>query len=306
MMRAAALGLMAALTGCQTGAPPRVALAKPSCPDVNTPPPSNSSSRKREVAPPPTSKEAPFDEASAKDVDLDEEFSAEGVSGAFVGYDAGTKQGLVHDREAAATGFLPASTFKIPNSIIALETGVVEDADYVIPWDGHVRWNPNWNWDVSLRVAMRYSVVPYYQEVARRIGPERMQAWVNHLDYGNRNIEGGIDLFWLKGEIRISAFAQVKFLQRFVDRRLPISERTRTLVREISLFGERGDAQVYAKTGSTGAIEPPTKAADWFVGWVEREEGNFYFATLLVEPPEGKWATRMLITERVLMKLGVL
>ena len=109
---------------------------------------------------------------------------------------------VVSDRERAEAGYLPASTFKIPNSLIALETGVVADADSDdVPWDKVVREFDAWNQDHTLRTAFKASAVPVFQDIARKIGPERMQQYVDAFDYGNRDIGGApIDTFWLNGK----------------------------------------------------------------------------------------------------------
>jgi beta-lactamase class D len=234
---------------------------------------------------------------------LGEHFEAEGVVGAFVGYDPASGYGWIHAAELAKVGYLPASTFKIANSIIALESGVVSDADFEIPWDGERRWNADWNYDATLKKAFRYSVVPYYQAVARRVGAQRMQDWLERLEYGNRDMSGALDTFWLRGGLRISALEQVDFLQRMNTGRLPISERTRGIVREIMFFGKRGHVRLHAKTGSTGPVEDGTSVG-WFVGWVERDEARFYFATLLIDPPQKAWSARMHVSDRILVALG--
>src|SRR5207302_1318723 len=110
---------------------------------------------------------------------------------------------------------LPASTFKIPNSVIALETGVVGDPDKdVFKWDGVVRSIEGWNRDHTLRSAIAASAVPVYQEIARRIGAERMQKYVDLFEYGNRDIGGGVDQFWLTGNLRIDPIQQIDFVDR--------------------------------------------------------------------------------------------
>ncbi len=233
-------------------------------------------------------------------------FEAERVGGGFVVYDAEREQAWVHGQRVAQTPYLPASTYKIPHTVIALELGVVEGADFVLPWDGERRWNPDWNYDVTLRDALRFSVVPYYQEVARRIGPEQMTRWLERLDYGNHDIEGGIDLFWLQGGLRVSAYQQVDFLQRLDEGRLPISARTRETVRELLVAGRRGSHTLRAKTGSAEAFGS-LPAVKWYVGWVERPNvAPVYFAAILTETPQNAWAASRLLSDRILSALSYL
>jgi len=99
--------------------------------------------------------------------------------------------------------FLPASTFKIVNSLIGLETNVITDENMVIKWDGITRWNPDWNKDMSMKEAFKVSCVPYYQEVARRIGKDNMKLWIDSLHYGNMDLSSRIDTFWLDNSLKI-------------------------------------------------------------------------------------------------------
>ena len=146
---------------------------------------------------------------------LAKHFLDEGTVGTFVGYKVDDYLVIASDKNRSGEAKLPASTFKIPNSMIALETGVVADPDKdVFKWDGVVRSIEAWNKDHTLRSAIAASAVPVYQEIARRIGAERMQKYVDLFDYGNRDIGGGIDQFWLTGNLRIDPVQQVDFVDR--------------------------------------------------------------------------------------------
>ena len=166
--------------------------------------------------------------------DLAKRFADEGTSGTFVGYKVDEYLIVASDKERSGEPQLPASTFKIPNSIIALETGVVGDPDKdIFKWDGVVRSIEAWNKDHTLRSAIAASVVPVYQEIARRIGAERMKRHVDLLEYGNRDIGGGIDQFWLTGGLRIDPVQQIDFVDRLRRGTLPVSTRSQQLVRDI-------------------------------------------------------------------------
>jgi beta-lactamase class D len=147
---------------------------------------------------------------------LAKRFAEDGTVGVFAAYDSGSNSIVTSDAPRSKQAILPASTFKIPNSIIALETGVVTDPDKdVFKWDGVARNFPDWNRDHTLRTAIAASAVPVYQEVARRIGADRIKTFVDKLDYGNRDIGGApIDYFWLTGNLRVSALQQIGFLDR--------------------------------------------------------------------------------------------
>ena len=166
-------------------------------------------------------------------------------------------------------GKLPASTFKIPNSIIALETGVVEDPDKdVFKWDGVTRSIEAWNKDHTLRSAIAASAVPVYQEIARRIGAERMQKYLDLFDYGNRDIGGGIDQFWLTGNLRIDPMQQIDFVDRLRRGVLPVSKRSQDLMRDILPVTKVGDATIRAKSGLLGAEQrQAVTGLDGRLGW---------------------------------------
>jgi len=159
--------------------------------------------------------------------DLAKLFTDTGTAGTFVGYKVEDYLVISSDSDRSGEPKLPASTFKIANSLIALETGVVGDPDKdVFKWDGVTRSFEAWNKDHTLRSAIAASAVPVYQEIARRIGQDRMQKYVDLLDYGNHNIGGGIDQFWLTGALRIDPVQQVDFVDRLRRRALPVSKRS--------------------------------------------------------------------------------
>ena len=167
------------------------------------------------------------------------------TKGAFVLYDLKTGRYIRYNEERCRTRFSPKSTFKIPNSLIGLETGVIRDADFVIQWNRQ-KYPPQENWtqepfkhwgqDHTLRSAFKYSVLWYYQELAQSVGRQRMKKLVSALDYGNENISGEIDSFWLGGGLKISADEQVEFLKRLYAGRLPVSKRSIEIVKDIMVF----------------------------------------------------------------------
>jgi beta-lactamase class D len=202
--------------------------------------------------------------------DLAQHFIDEGTAGTFVGYKIDEYLIIASDKDRSGEAKLPASTFKIPNSLIALETGVVEDPDKdVFKWDGVTRSIEAWNRDHTMRSAIAVSAVPVYQEIARRIGQERMQKYVDLLEYGNRNIGGGIDQFWLTGDLRIDPMQQIDFVDRLRRGALPISKRSQDLVRDILPVTKVGDVTIRAKSGLLGA-EIGKPSLGWMVGWAEK------------------------------------
>jgi beta-lactamase class D len=238
--------------------------------------------------------------------DLAKRFADEGTAGTFVGYKTDEYLIIASDKDRSGQAILPASTFKIPNSVIALETGVVGDPDKdVFKWDGVVRSIEGWNRDHNLRSAIAASAVPVYQEIARRIGAERMQKYVDLFEYGNRDIGGGIDQFWLTGNLRIDPIQQIDFVDRLRRGALPVSKRSQELVRDILPVTKSGDAVIRAKTGLVGA-EPGKPSLGWLVGWAEKGGANTVFALNLDVHEPRHSADRMKLAELCLTDIGAI
>ena len=205
------------------------------------------------------------------------------VAGTILLYQPDSQVMYSNDFEWANTGFLPASTFKITNSLIALETGVVEDAASMFYWDGEPRRMESWEADLSLQEAFRRSCVPCYQEVARNIGVDLMREYLDALDYGSMVVDSeSIDLFWLEGESRISPVQQVDFLHRLVSREIPVSDHSFDTLLDIMRIEATGEYSLYGKTG--WSIRDGHNNG-WFVGFVEKG-GEYWFFATNVDPKE--------------------
>jgi len=230
------------------------------------------------------------------------------LDGGILIYDPQSDVYYSNNFKRSSTGYLPASTFKIPNSIIALETGVAEDDSTVYNWDGKKRMLPQWEQDLILKDAFQFSCVPCYQQIAREIGVDRMNEYLKKFDYGNITVDSSnIDQFWLIGDSKISQMQQVDFLKRFYGNELSISERTSEIMKRIMLFEENDS---YKLSGKTGWAKSGIDNLGWFVGYVETEGKVFYFATN-IESKEGfnmdNFAkVRSQITMEALQKLGVI
>lgn len=234
--------------------------------------------------------------------DLKRVFDNAGVSGTFVLMDISADRTYVVDPARAARRIHPASTFKIPNSLIAFDTGAVRDDHEVLPYGGKPQPYKHWEHDMALPEAIRLSAVPIYQEVARRVGPERMQAYVDAFDYGNRQIGSVIDQFWLRGPLEISAFEEARFTSRLALRQLPVKPRTWDIVHRMLLIEQQGDAALYAKTGVATEYQPEI---GWWVGWVERAGRVYAFALNIDMPREGDMAKRIPLGKQLMQALAV-
>lgn len=199
----------------------------------------------------------------------------DGHDGCIVTYDKANEKYFRYNELRCTERFVPASTFKIPNSLIGLETGVIKDADFVIKWDGIERWISGWNKDHTLRTAIQVSCIPYYQELARRVGREKMETYIDALSYGNGIIGEKIDTFWLDNSLKISADEEVEFLKRFYDYNLPFSKRSIDIVKEIMSEEIYDESKMKFKTGA--GQKKDGIWVGWLVGYVEKEKNVFFF-----------------------------
>lgn len=248
--------------------------------------------------------------STTEEVDLSRFFPK--MDGTFVVLDVERGALRVHDTGRAAERFLPASTFKIPNTLIALETGIVDGAEFRLRWDSVAAppasfWPASWKGEQTLRSAFQNSVYWFYQELARRIGEPRMREHLRRFEYGNRDIDGGIDRFWLSGELRISPLEQVDFLRRMLSGELGVSERSTRIVRDLMLLE---DSTRYRLSGKTGTADvTPTRELGWLVGFLERGDALHIWA--LNMEGERVWEDwppqkRLELVRQLLAELGLL
>lgn len=241
----------------------------------------------------------------AQSVDLGRSFQELGIDGSIIVYDQNNKKYYQHNAARNSELFFPASTFKIFNSLVALETGVIPNDVAVLTWDGIQRQIPAWNQDTNIRQAFKNSTVWFYQVLARKIDHERMQKYINQVGYGNRQIgtPEQIDRFWLEGPLRITPRQQIEFLQRLYRKDLPFSQRTFDLVQDIMVFERTPD---YILRGKTGWATSVTPNIGWFVGYLEQNNNVYFFATNINFRNADDAAARVEITRRSFKALGLL
>ena len=239
-----------------------------------------------------------------EDPDIGGLFKHARIEGTFVLYDVTEKKFTGYNQTRAETRYIPASTFKIANSLIGLSSGAVTSVDEILPYKGPAEpFIPEWGHDMGLRRAIVISNVPIYQELARRIGLERMRDGLVKLDYGNRETGNVVDRFWLDGPLKISALEQTAFLAKLVQDSLPLPKKVQESVREILLLEAGADWKLYGKTGWQNA---PDRGIGWLVGWVEKK-GRFYvFAMNIDVDKPADAAERMKLSKACLQLLGLL
>jgi beta-lactamase class D len=202
------------------------------------------------------------------------------------------------------SAYLPASTFKIVNSLIGLQTGVISNTQMVIKWDGITRRVNEWNKDLTMYEAFRVSAVPYYQEVARRIGKDTMQFWLDSLHYGTTKIKTRIDTFWLDNSLKITPDEELGLVKRLYFKQLPFFGNYQDSVKKIMLFEDTPAYRLSYKTG-WGQKENGNQLG-WTVGWIE-ENGHPYFFVLNIESKDKNFdmsTVRMKILKDILSHLG--
>ncbi len=202
-------------------------------------------------------------------------FKDNNVKGTFALYDNGHGTFSIYNLDwYKDSAFLPASTFKIVNSLIGVETGIISNENMVIKWDG-VHRRPEWDKDLTMKEAFAVSSVPYYQEIARRIGKDTMQNWLDTLHYGTTKITSAIDSFWLDNSLKITPDEQLGLVKSLYFEKLSFQKRTINVVKSIMLRESNSAYTLSYKTGYGYA--PNGNAIGWVVGWIEENKHPFFF-----------------------------
>jgi beta-lactamase class D len=230
----------------------------------------------------------------------------DGHQGCFVLYDSNSNSYIRYNPQECKKRYPPCSTFKIANSLIALETKVASGPNFPLPWDGSKQPIPNWNSDHTMRTAFVNSVLWYYQEIARRIGPKRMAEFVKKFDYGNCDTTGDINTFWLEnGTLKISADEQVELLRKLWADKLPVTKEAQRNTRELMIVSRQGGKTLYGKTGTGGDIKADVADLGWFVGCVTEGERKVFFATRITGQPDASGRKSREIAYEILKKLQI-
>ena len=226
------------------------------------------------------------------------------VAGTFGLFDNGkgdfTIYNLVRFKDS---GYLPASTFKIVNSLIGIETGRIADEKMVITWDG-IKRRDAWDKDLAMAEAFKVSAVPYYQEVARRIGKDTMQHWLDSLAYGTKKIRTRIDTFWLDNSLKITPDEELGVVKRLYFNQLPFFNNYQQMVKNAMLFEDKPTHALHYKTGL--AQKEDGTPITWVVGWIE-ENRHPYFFVLNMETKDKSvnlMEARMTVLRNILTQLN--
>lgn len=213
------------------------------------------------------------------------------LKGTILLYDVDKKTFYSNDFAQAEKGFLPASTFKIANTIIALETKVMDNDSSLLLWDGKKRDFKEWEKNLTLREAFQASCVPCFQYIAQKIGVERMNASLEKINYPPMVVnDSTLTDFWLRGPSRITAFQQIAFLEKLKTKKLPIADKTYEEILRIMVIEQTTSHALYGKTGWS---YQESNNNGWFVGFIDKHNKTYYFA-LNVEPKDASELTKFI------------
>jgi beta-lactamase class D len=240
-----------------------------------------------------------------EDISLKKYFDENNTRGCFALYNNATNDFIIYNlKRYRDSSYMPASTFKIVNSLIGLQEGKIVNDSMVIKWDGVKQPIENWNKDLTMYEAFRVSSVPYYQEVARRIGKERMQFWLDSIGYGSKKIKTAIDTFWLDNSLKITPDEELGLIKRLYFKQLPFFQSNQDIVKRAMLFENDANYRLAYKTG-WGKTEKGDHLA-WIVGWVEENNHPYFFVLNFesADPAADIPVIRMKILKGILSQLG--
>ncbi len=251
-----------------------------------------------------------FSESLSENQNWKTSFEKNSVVGVIVICKLNAVSCTTNDKNRAVTPFIPASTFKIPNALIALETGVINDSHQIFKWDGKPRGLKQWENDFTLRGAMQGSVVPVFQQFARAIGDENMSKYLRKFDYGNMDSGGGIDHFWLDGKLKISAIQQIEFLKMLYAGKLPASQANQLIVKDALLSELTSNYLIRSKTGyslgAPGYGDHSKPGIGWWVGWIEKGVDVYFFAANIDVVSDGQLPARKAVPTEIMQAEGIL
>jgi beta-lactamase class D len=207
-------------------------------------------------------------------------FDENKVTGTFGIFDNGQGRFTIYNVvRFTDSAYLPASTFKIVNSLIGIQTGKANDDSTVIKWDGISRGRPECDKDMKMIEAFRISCPPWYQELARQLGEKTMQRWLDTLGYAGKNgkfrIKDNLDTFWLDNSAKVTADEQLGLVKKLYFDQLPFQKRSMRIVRSMMLMKDDANYRLSYKTG-WGTTEKGSQLG-WIIGWIEENKRPYFF-----------------------------
>ena len=232
-----------------------------------------------------------FQEENVRYEDLSTYFGE--LDGSFVLYDLKKNEYAIYNKKKSITRVSPNSTYKIYSALFALESGVIKIDDSMRKWNGKAYPYASWNMNQDLNSAIKNSVTWYFQELDQLVGYKKLQSYLEQIQYGNRNLLGGIENFWMESSLKISPIEQVELLKAFYTKQLPFQLQHIDAVKEALVLSEKRDMKLSGKTGTGNINHKETNG--WFVGYVEQGNQTYLFATNIQgkEHVNGRLATQI-------------
>lgn len=206
-------------------------------------------------------------------------YAFNGHTGTFVIYDEQHDQYTVFNKEGSEKRVSPCSTYKIAIALIGLEEGVISSTENNISWDGTKHSYSEWNTDQNLDTAMKYSVNWYFDKIDKSITRKSIQNYLSSLDYGNKNIGSLYSQYWNQSSLKVSAIEQVQFLEKIWDQDAGFKKENIEAIKNSMKLIEQDGVVLYGKTGS--GSENDKAVNGWFIGVIEKDDSNYYFAVNL-------------------------
>lgn len=238
----------------------------------------------------------------ANDKDFEKIFNEKKIDGTIVLESLKTKEKFIFNEKRASLLLSPASTFKIPHTLIALNENIVT-VDSIIIWDKTDKGMENWNKNQTLSSAFKFSCVWCYKEFTKKIKKQKYENYLEQFSYGNKIIGNDISDFWLDGSLKISTFQQVDFLKRLYKNDLPFEQKNIDILKEIMVDEKTEDFTIRAKSGWSTRFESESA---WYVGYIESKNDVWFFATNLITKGQKDLPLRKEITLKALRVKGII
>ncbi|TCO69153.1 BlaR1 family beta-lactam sensor/signal transducer [Marinisporobacter balticus] len=226
-----------------------------------------------------------------------------GYEGTFVLYDMKNDKYHIYNESLSKKRVSPLSTFKIGISLVGLEEGIIKDENMIIPWNKEIYPFEEWNKDQNLKTAMKYSVNWYYEAVSSRIGHRTMKKYVDKMKYGNKFVSNNITRFWNESSLKISPIEQISFLRDFYAYKLPFSKENLDRVKEVIKVSKNNRGQLSGKTGTANVNNKNING--WFIGYVEKDDNTYFFATNINAIDKASGSAAKHITLSILKEKGI-
>ena len=238
----------------------------------------------------------------SKNLELEKIFKDNKVNGTIVIESLNTKKRYSYNDNRADSFLSPASTFKIPHTLIALNEGII-NKDSVILWDKKIREIASWNQNQTLQTAFKNSCVWCYKEFISKISVEKYKEYLKAIDYGNKKTGEDISDFWLDGSLQITTYGQMKFLKRLYENDLPFKIEDMDLVKEIMIEEQNEEYTLRSKTGWSTSLK---SQSGWYIGYVETKDDVWFFATNIITKGQKDLKKRKKITLEALKIEGII